>query len=409
MLSLNKLARAFLTWNLCYILLIETFLWIIASSLSIHISGLHKLALILFTFFCLFLSSRRYVIFALVLCVPFFISSFRFSSFNTLIENYSEAFRLISLFPMFFFLVDEIKKGRINESFYYRLIWISFFVISVNLLLGALGLGTAQRAGGVGTRGFFNAGNDISTLTGIIASFILSFYWDKSKWKFILIAFYFLFLAYLLNTKAILAGMLMIILLIPSYAQVARLVINFRISTREIYRLSRYLVILVLMLSLFIIVSFYTDFWGRYLTFYDQYQTDDLLTFVLSRRNQYAEDGMAFVREHFNTSHIFFGFGTGNFLELAKKRTELDVFDLFFFYGVIGLVLAYLFFLYFIFKSITTKKQDIRIYPLRRGLFSSNVFLFSMSIFAGHVFTSAIICLFLGITNSISFLKSDDK
>jgi|GEM_PF-4703517 hypothetical protein len=404
--NLNTLVKGFLNWNIALVLLFETIIWILVKNVDINFSGLHKVYLLILAYLCLLISSKKWFVYSLFLSIPFFISSFFSESIFSFIESISEAIRLTILFPIGFYLYSENKKGNLDSKFFYNFIWISFYIISANLILGYFGFGNAQRAGGLGTRGFFNAGNDISTLTCIIAAFVLSFTWGKSKIKFFGYLIYFFFLAFLLNTKASIVGLVMITVLLIYFPTIKNVVTKSIVKIRDLKMVFINGFLIVLLFGIALLYSIKSNFWDRYLTFYNQFKNDSILTFLLSRRDVFVKNGLDFSNENFSFLNYIFGYGTGDFLMELGKRAEIDPFDLFFFYGIIGVILIYYLFLKMIYKSLKCKDYPVDKLQLNRGLFASNVFLLFTSITAGHVFTSVIICIFLGVTNAMGKTNS---
>ncbi|WP_127123126.1 hypothetical protein [Chryseotalea sanaruensis] len=298
-----------------------------------------------------------------------------------------------------------VDKKKIGINFFSRFIWVSFYLISINLLLGALGFGNEQRSFGIGTRGFFNAGNDIATVTLILAAFILSEKYEKG-WKIFLLYFiHFFFLAYLLNTKATLIGLLIIVLILPVYGNVKS-----KLPKKVFSKLAFLAFLFPLGLGVGLIVLTKINFWDRYLTFVDQFKGESWITFMLSRRDEHLLQGLEFSYQNFNFFNYLFGYSPGEFLNKIPFRAEMDPFEIFFYYGIIGLFIIYWWFIKNTIRSYKLNPQrgtDLFIYF--RGLFITNIILLLQSITAGHVFMSVLVCVFLGSLNAITYLKHDER
>jgi hypothetical protein len=404
-ISYEKILRSFINLNIIFILLPETLIWIVFTNFNIALSPAHKLFLLaLFLLYLLSVPSRRTEQMFL-LFILFFLSSVLsavyFHHAEFLFVSIAEICRLLILFAAYYYCRYLVESKKIDIIFFSKLIWVSFYIISINLLLGALGLGNQQRAMGIGTRGFFNAGNDIASITIVIAPFILSEKYEKGWASFLLYFLFFFFLAYLLNTKATLIGLVIIALLLPAYGNVkARL--PQRVFTRLVY------IVFFFPIAIAAGLIFLTriNFWERYLTFMHQFKGESWITFLLSRRDEHLAENLDFVSSNFGIINYVFGYGPGDFLSQFPFRAEIDPFEIFFYYGIVGLLLVYWWFLKHVRRSYNVDAlRGTRLFIFSRGLFIANIILLLQSLIAGHVFMSVLVCIFLGSLNAISYLK----
>ncbi|WP_044210233.1 O-antigen ligase family protein [Flammeovirga sp. OC4] len=402
-MNINKFTKLSYIINvyILILLILETFIWIINKHFNTSLSPLHKVLYYILPLLYLFLVKNIRFIYVLILSLPFFLSAFYtlflVQSLQAFFVSISDALRIVTIFSLFYYIRLLVVQKKIDISFLEKFIFISFFVLFINMLLGSIGLGNAQRHGGIGTRGFFHAGNDVSTLSGILASFLFSKFYSNKK-KFILYVVIFFWFAYLLNTKAIVAGYIIILFLLPIYDKIGS-----KMRKKHFYFTLSFVFVAPLILVFIFLISYNLGFLDRYLTFASQYKNESILTFLLSRRDLFVEKALIYVNDSYGVIEYLIGGSSGVFLENAQ-RTEIDVTDLFFFFGITGLLFFYPFIIYNIFVLLKNNKSKDN-FELRRGAFCANIFLLSVSITSGHVATSALICLYLGIFNAFFYDK----
>jgi hypothetical protein len=104
----------------------------------------------------------------------------------------------------------SIKKAKL-------IFFVNFVVLALNLILGILGFGYYQYAGGIGTVGFFFAGNEVSG--SMLCIFFPVLFYVFKRYSFLvytLTAILIFSLAVFKVTKVAIGGTLLIIFIIPT-------------------------------------------------------------------------------------------------------------------------------------------------------------------------------------------------
>lgn len=398
--------RFFINVNYIYILIPETFIWIAFVNFDLALSPPHKIFLLIITWLFL-LAFRPFAQLNILITTVLFSASTLYAMFNgatlaSVQDSSGDIFRLLLVFSTFYYFKWLAQETTSAETVFKRFIWISFLVISANLLLGAMGFGNVQRGMGIGTRGFFVAGNDISTITCIVAAFVLSESYERNAKSFLLYLLLFVYYAYLLNTKAFIFSFVIIIVCLPLYGNIKK-----RIDKKIFIRISAFVCLLPFLLVGAYLALDQIDFWDPYFAFIDQFQNDSWITFLLSRRDQYLMNGLTYASENFNLFNYFFGFSSGDFLRATIQRAEIDPFEIFFYFGLVGVVLAYGWFVQQIRRSFSAGVKGDPFFSYHRAIFACNVFLLLQSLTSGHVFMSALVCIYLGAINGMLYWRKE--
>lgn len=312
------------------------------------------------------------------------------------VGNFGYNLKLI-LFPisLLFFSSLEMKEKSLRK-FWSAFVWFNFWLIAGNILLGVLGIGYSQYDSpggqGIGGRGFFFAGNEVA---GIFLLFSSICWFQTRNWLGIYRFVFFLFLLALgvLNTsKTAILGIILIIGLmeIPKFFSI-------KLSVGRFLGL---LYLPVLMIGMGALI-----YWGVHATgLIDRiaffYQKLDLLTFILSGRNQMVMGAWNFFPKVYSFWDYLFGVGNQEFLRLMgiyhgnAHTIEIDFFDLLFMNGFLGLGLVLGIFFWATWRSFAGNLSHNPIWAL-------NLVLLLISFMAGHIFNSAMLGISLGLVNGL--------
>ncbi|CAN7184347.1 hypothetical protein [Rossellomorea sp. LjRoot5] len=320
------------------------------------------------------------------------------------------ALKAIYFIIIFMVLRSLFHVGKLKLETVRKIIIINLYYTPVLFLMSyVLGIGkTSYESAGVGFKGTFLSLNSINVSMIVMFIFAIdSLFRDKNKFRWLIVTIAILVPMILLGTKS----SWIFIIFIPLFYMLININLNFRISLS----LGKFILIYWTMLFGFL-VSLFLLFNGvsvsRAANQFEQFFTRqsflfenrDILTYLLSGRNWMLEDGtqlffndLSIIKLLFGTgyfslhnemAYLFWGMG-----ENDVRPIELDVFDIFYSYGTVGLCLTYGFFLYQLFRSFysfTNKKAQ----PYFVALVSLLIF----SVTGGHVFLEAISSTFLGIS-----------
>lgn len=385
-----------------------TYLWVdclngvlIRIGVGLSISQLFKMALLAGMLLYLLWKNTSYFLisFGLILffLFPLLLRSIFTGDTRGVVGDFGYNLKLI-LFPisfLFFGSLDNIKGQnlKIRNTF----AWSNFALIAVNILLGVAGIGYSQYNGpegaGIGGRGFFYAGNEVA---GIFVLFGGVCWYLTKGWGsiFRFVFFVFLLILGIMNTsKTAILG----IILIVGLTELPTLL-------KKKMSLGQFLIVLMLPFLAFAIVG--SVYYGVQATgLIDRisffYQRMDLLTFILSGRNEMVAGAMSFYTEVFGFWDYLFGLGNGEFVDMMGRYhtkaqiIEIDFFDLLFINGMLGmgLILA-------IYVAVTCKSMYEGIIS-NTPYWAINLILILISMMAGHIFNSAMLGISLGFFNGL--------
>ena len=289
------------------------------------------------------------------------ISSFLYTqSINAYMSGINYSMKILYIY-LFYCIVSAISK-KVDDSYSLRLIDIYLFsacLYSLGIMIPTfLGIGIGSYSEGTfGQKGLYSSGNSLNVFLGI--SFCISLlrknkdYWEAIQCLLLLSAII------LLGTKTaflfIIVGLLIFL-------------------RSKSYKVRVFSVISVFVLFLYCFNDIAMLLGNIYdVVFYRFENRDDLLTFILSGRNDYISDAfMSFFQSNWWPLKLLFGGGAflsfrdEYFVGMQFDTLEMDLFDIFFMYGVVGLtvyilvivyalkicnrvskVLSFLFFLFF--------------------------------------------------------------
>ena len=372
--------------------------------LPISISQVYKMVFLsaLFLSF-LFHATQKilyiFLFFFLLLCGPLigmlFYGNSRFLSEIVLI------FKLLTPLITYFYFRSLINR---DSSFFIRnikrLVVLDFLIISINMLLGAFGFGYEQytsyiTAKSIGTVGYFYAGNELSILMIIVFSLIAFFTWLKYKKSYSLVAVFLLLLALLKATKVAILGILIIVVFLP-------FIVGFRNKSYK-YIVANLMIFLILPIVSYLLYVgvVQTGLHTKILASFEKY---DIVTFIYSNRNNFAANGWEVFSSQYSLFEQLFGAGQEHYIKLAIKSAEIDVIDVLFYYGYIGLLFLLGLIATMFVKSIVQIRKKSFIFA-RYSLFMIFL-LFMISLIAGHTFLSGLAGPFIGIVFALPYFKT---
>lgn len=293
---------------------------------------------------------------------------------------------------------DILRKIIINNLYYTPLLFIFAYVF---------GLGkTSYENVGVGFKGTFVSLNSINI--AMIVLFVFSvdaFSRNKEKLKWAFLSIYIAVTMILLGTKSS--------FIFTGFA----IGVYFLFNIKKV-KVGVFIYVTIMIILLGTLASSKADVSMGYLDkllFRQKYlfENRDLLSFLLSGRNWLFES----VWEHFNDNISFFRvlFGSGYFkvhsqlaMDLnmpynAVRPIELDFVDIFFSYGVVGVLLTYGYFIKLFSNGIKNFYRGTM-----QPYFVALVCLFIFSLLGGHVFLEAISSTFMGICFAGWYIENEE-
>lgn len=309
--------------------------------------------------------------------------------------------KYITPFICFIFFVNAFKHSRYKiYPLTLKLVRVSYLILVSNIFLKYIGLGyPAYKNGGMGSKGFFFAGNEISALLIILCSIIAFQLWSKKqKTKYFIFLIVNLLAALTISSKTAILGIILIFLIIP-----------FQDKSLKPKKFIPLLGCSIFLLPLTLIFSWQfiknTAIIIRIEYFYKEL---DFWTFLLSSRNVFLENSYSIFIDNYNLIEKVIGVGPSKFEYLNNfKVVEMDVMDIFFTYGFLGLII-FISMLAFVLMQASVFSKSGR-YPYSKLVSMMVIILLVVSTLAGHVFGSGMSAVFIGLLFALMYIKEPQK
>lgn len=376
-------------------------------SIPFSISQIYKLGIVAL-FFIRLLKTPKYILFIWLLLGLMIVPSIlqwtkETITFNVVIQDLIFSFKYLTVLISFFYFKEvlaTVNKSQIPKYF----VWIklSYFILAISLSLKLVGIGYPMyTTGNIGARGFFIAGNEISALLLILSGLIAYYYWvvNRNIWLFIGYGLTSFILGLLISSKTGILGILLVYMLIVLGTT------KFNFKDKRVVKSLVYTLLVVMVfaigISLFIqnsaIMTRYAHFWDKM----------DFITFILSSRNIYLAEMIPIFENSYSSLERLIGIGNFRFEELANQKIEIDILDILFTYGYLGILLfGGLLALYFFSILKVIKQRSVFVYAKLSFILFTVLFL--LSCLSGHIFNSGIAGVFIGFVFSLAYYKKVD-
>jgi O-antigen ligase like membrane protein len=312
--------------------------------------------------------------------------------------------KLISPLIAFYYLLSLARLDiQFALQFLHQVFVFNYLIVLVNFILGALGYGYTSYLPqehlskvDLGSKGFFNAANELSVVLLVLSAWLLHYYWQKQKLIFIAVAASSVWCASLMLTKTGLLGSLILVLLIPVTPWLIRLNWSKLALVAALLAVSTALLIWQAPLLLAQL--------GLAEKLQHIYQQQGLLGVLLSSRDKYAAEIWHVVSFYYSDLHRVFGVGLIGVSEhLWKFWAESDPFDLYIFYGVAGLLFFFWVFIGFIAQNLRLCRLFAS--DIAATLVLLNLLLLMVSCIAGHVISSGMLWPVWGFINAAALIQ----
>ena len=371
----------------------------------ISVSQLYKIILLMFLF--IRVSTIERIIFLSIfslLLVPSCYQAFKTFNINLIfIDTVKITKYLASILAFFYFRRIFVYKRSLLNSIY-KWMFFSFIIIVLNIFLRLFGLGFPMYVLNgleIGSKGFFYAGNEISATLLIVSSFLM--YWFKlynKKILFLIIGFITILTSLYLTSKTAILGSLLTLL----YIQILNPASN-KISAKSIFFYVIFFLFIIPTGTYFIINYLdSSDLMTRITYFWDRL---DIYTFIFSSRNIYLFDFFEIYKKEYNIIEMIFGVGQSSFESLNNDQIiELDFFDIYFAYGLIGTIL-FVFYILYILINAKLKTMSGNFFIFSHYSIYISVLLITLSFFSGHIFNSGMAAVFIGCVFALMYYNSN--
>jgi len=290
----------------------------------------------------------------------------------------------IIIYLYFCYLIHTYSPDIIIKKFV-SILKISVLIFSINILLGLVGIGYSSYEGSVnmGYCGFFYSPNELSGVVAVLFPLTLAYVKiNKSNTYYILIVFFLAFISYLIGTKS------PIIICIVSTLLITYL--YGRTTEKRSVIICCIILSMVIIKYIHIIGDLDVSILQRLVFFIEKNGLADAL--LSGRMGFWNETKSLFYNSNIITR--LFGLGGG-------LTVEMDPFDFLLNYGYIGFAGVIILYIWMLCKPISRNNV------FKKAVFTSNLLLVFMSIFAGHILLSSTAGLYIALSNSL--LEFKDK
>lgn len=283
-----------------------------------------------------------------------------------------------------------------------QVLWFGFFILSLNSILGGLGLGKStyklKDEDSAGSTGFIMAGNELGPAFLVAFGFALHKIWLNKPRKYYLLLSMFTVIAGIgLATKTSMLASILLVFLIPIVNEKERL---YRFTSLKIKMLLPLTFLSSVIVYLIFDILEKIGLYDRMMWFY---QKNGLAAVILSGRDKMAVDRAETVLQKSDFFEQIFGQGQALGLKdkLGKAIAEIDGPDTFNLYGIFALLFFMSFYLWTVYqahKDTINNKNDIAPF-----IFILSFLLLCLSQLSGHIWGSTTLGILSGTMISMLF------
>lgn len=285
-----------------------------------------------------------------------------------------------------------------------RVFWCCVAMMILNVAVGLLGYGytaygTAE-TGGIGVTGFFYAGNEVGATYVLLCAFVLIETWRRARRFYLLVAMSAVAIAFLIATKSAILGATALAFGVPLASSIGG---RGRLgwTAGAVYALS--IAGLAWAAFRFWQTIEQTGLASRLLSIFAE---RGWIGVIFSGRDQFVARSIRSLWEQASITDILVGPGQAGLVRWSGKlSTETDPLDLYFWFGMPGLV--YCFVLYAVFLFLPWRAGADRTNPVAPGVLLANALLIVLSIVGGHVVLSGMVGIAWGMLTAYALVQND--
>lgn len=379
---------------------------------SFGLSMLFKTVLLLLVLLSIGLDNPKHLSVILAVIVLLFIgpviSFVRFSDVGMLGFDIAMISKITAMGVFFTYFYQMIRQSpKYMSRKIHHIVLSNYFVILINFVLAVFGFGFAAYGEGneeeleIGYKGFFYAANELSPVLFVLTAYLMQFFWLSNKKLYFLTFLASFVCSVLMLTKTGILSSVILFLAIPIFNERKRL---FHITSRKIVLLSSLLISLFLVIINFEQILKSVGIYNKLMFFYNK---NGLIGVLLSARDKFAiEIHSIFVTYFDNGVSWFFGVGgSGIGAFTSKFSAEIDSFDIYIWYGFVGVVVFMATIFFPLTRAVQLFKRDD--YPFIPCVTVVSIVLFFVSQAAGHVVTSGMLGMLWGMIAARGIVNVD--
>ena len=301
--------------------------------------------------------------------------------------------KFVNVVFVYYAAVMIFKSESISEKKIHAIFHINSIVLLLNIYVGLLGIGYYAYENNLGCRGFIYAHNEMSGMQAVLFGVSYYFIYDRyasKKVVLLIVNCFFLIAALLVTTKAGILLVLISLILVPLVHMKYGVFYSFlKMSKKK----------LVVLLSIVCVVFYcgyvlldYSGAISRWAYFFGK---DGVNAIYSSRDTFWKEEKMEW--EEGNLGVKLFGMGGARTVEMDQADTLLN-------YGIVGIVVVYLFYLSLVVKAFRKRKIN----PYAYFVFGMDVFILAASCLAGHLLFSGLMGIPFALMNALIYRKNEN-
>lgn len=315
------------------------------------------------------------------------------SSLNSLSKNFIDELKNILFIIISVSLVDMIKRKKLRRELLTKIIYDSTKIVLIIYIFSICFTNFGSTYSTAGYKAIFYSNNALNIVLIILFIFQMEKFLKYKNYRDIFYTLFLIIVLILLGSKS---SIMFII-----YYFIMKLLLQKNVFKR--FKIICFLLVIGIILLKLLDIFFYEQIQQiveRQMYFINKVGLDNsIFTYLVSNRNDFLSSAILDFKSNFSIIRLLFGTGAfynqlvvGSQLGVELKSIEMDLFDIFFSYGFIGIVITYGFAIYILIKNYKQIRQDAYHAELI-SLLSIIIF----SILGGHVFNEAMSSIYFGI------------
>lgn len=322
--------------------------------------------------------------------IPFFLTIIILNTDSQIGVTITHLLKFVNVVFIYYAAVVIFKSENISEKKIHTIFYLNSIVLLLNIYVGLLGIGYYAYENNLGCKGFIYAHNEMSGMQAVLFGVSYYFIYDRyasKKMLLLLVNCFLLVAALLVATKAGILLVLLCLILVPWVHMKNGILYSFlRMSKKK----------LIILFSIICLISYYgyvlldySGAIGRWTYFFDK----NGVNAIYSSRDIFWEEEKTEWEEG-NLGVKLFGMGGSRTVEMDQADTLLN-------YGIVGIIIVYLF--YFLLTVKAFRKRKIN--PYAYFVFGMDVFILAASCFAGHLLFSGLMGIPFALMNALIYKK----
>jgi hypothetical protein len=375
---------------------------------ALKISLLYKLPLVACMLTIIALKSRTVLLLVILAIIVLILGpAVKYTSNNKtafLFNDLSLAIKTITPFITFYFCrtIAQIYPDILGTHGI-KALWINFLAILFNLIIGTLGFGFSSYEGGedgegIGVRGFYVAGNELSGCFVLLFGFVLHYCWNYRRLYFYPFSIVTIICGALIATKTAMLASFILIFLVPIVNERQHLFHFTKLKIKLFFPL-----VIVGALASYFILEFLQTVGLRDKIMW-VLQENGMWGLIFSGRVEFVSNIIDAFMSSAGWFEYLFGIGTVGMSDYlrGKYSAEVDPVDLFVYVGVLGSIVVYVSVFLMILPAFLMGKQDRFLPPI---IILVNLILLMLCVVSGHILNSGMLGPLWGLFNGLLYVK----